>query len=56
VRRVRLVDVVVSTALAVVATLALGANPALVAPLAVAAVAPPLFGSILPSTGCRTGW
>ena len=43
VRRVRLVDVVVSAALAAVATLALGANPALVAPLAVAAVAPPLF-------------
>jgi len=40
---VRLVDVVVSAALAVVATLAFGANPALVAALAVAAVAPPLF-------------
>jgi leader peptidase (prepilin peptidase)/N-methyltransferase len=39
---VRVVEVVVSVALAVVATLALGTNPALVAALAVAAVAPPL--------------
>lgn len=38
----RVVEVVVSAALAVVATLALGTNPALVAALAVAAVAPPL--------------
>ena len=38
----RVVEVVVSAALAVVAALALGANPALVPALAVAAVAPPL--------------
>lgn len=41
-RRVRVVEVLVSVGLATVAVLALGPNPALVATLALAAVAPPM--------------